>query len=458
MGIYSRRSVLRGSLGVAAAATLAKPYIANAQAKTAVAWINQGFIPQEDVAFKKVAEDYMKASGNTIDYSIMPFMAQNQKTISALTSGDVPDLVFMDAPQSILPQNAWDDKLVDVTDVVTPSVPQLSETAKLCSTFYNKATKQRSYYLCPVKQGATPFHVWGNLVEKAGFKMSDVPKNWNDLWSFVKQVQAPLRAKGMRKVYALGLQITTVGPNDGNALFTHFVIANGGEGIVTSDGKLHTDDPKVREAAIKSVEFMTNLYKEGVVPPEALSWNDADDNNGYHEKLFVMDFDGTLSTELAMIKDKQAFYHDMQTLTPKLKNDGTPMKAQVNAGGGWIPKGAKGEEVAKDFMKFFMQPKVMNENLKAGLGRWFPSMPQVIKDDPWWTSTEMPCLLPYITEGVLNPTLPLFNGYSPAWGQFEAEQLWGQAHADVIKNAVKPADAVDKAFKRCKEIFSRITI
>ena len=38
------------------------------------------------------------------------------------------------------------------------------------------------------------------------------------------------------------------------------------------------------------------------MPPEALSWNDADDNNGFHEKLFVMDFDGTLSTELAMIK------------------------------------------------------------------------------------------------------------------------------------------------------------
>ena len=30
--------------------------------------------------------------------------------------------------------------------------------------------------------------------------------------------------------------------------------------IVTSDGKLHTGDPKVREAAIKSVEFMTNLH------------------------------------------------------------------------------------------------------------------------------------------------------------------------------------------------------
>ena len=145
----------------------------------------------------------------------------------------------------------------------------------------------------------------------------------------------------MRKIYACGLQITTVGPNDGNNVFTHFLIANGGENIITPDGKLHTDDPQVREAAIRSVEFMTGLYKEGVVPPEALSWNDADDNNGYHEKLFMMDFDGTLSTELAMIKDKQAFYHDMVTLAPISKNDGTPMKTQVGTGGGFIPKGAQ---------------------------------------------------------------------------------------------------------------------
>jgi multiple sugar transport system substrate-binding protein len=134
------------------------------------------------------------------------------------------------------------------------------------------------------------------------------------------------------------------------------------------------------------------------------------------------------------------------------------MRAQVNAGGGYIPKGAKNVEVAKDFMKYFMQPKVMNENLKGGLGRWFPSIPQLVKDDPWWLAPDMPCLKPYITEGVLNPTLPLFNGYSPAWGQFEAEQLWGQAHADVVKNGVKPADAVDKAFKRGNEIFAKITI
>src|SRR5215469_17571645 len=110
MAHMSRRSVLTSSAGLTVAG-LARPHIANAQATTATVWVNQGFVPQEDAAFKKLAADYMKESGNTLDYSIMPFQAQNQKTIAALTSGDVPDLIFMDAPQSIVPQNAWDDKL-----------------------------------------------------------------------------------------------------------------------------------------------------------------------------------------------------------------------------------------------------------------------------------------------------------------------------------------------------------
>ena len=180
-----RRSVFAGSVGLATT-VLARPYIANAAAKTATLWMNQGFIPAEDAAFKQTAEAYMKASGNKLDYSIMPFMAQNQKTISALTSGDVPDLIFMDAPSTIIPQNAWDDKLIDVSDVVKPYEAQLSETAKLCSTFYNKATKTRSYYLCPIKQGATPFHIWGDLVEKAGLKISEIPQKWDGVWTYLK--------------------------------------------------------------------------------------------------------------------------------------------------------------------------------------------------------------------------------------------------------------------------------
>jgi multiple sugar transport system substrate-binding protein len=203
---------------------------------------------------------------------------------------------------------------------------------------------------------------------------------------------------------------------------------------------------------------MTNAYKEGFVPPEALSWNDSDDNNAYHEKLFVMDFDGTLSTELAMIKDKKAYYEEMAVMGLPNKNDGSPMTAQIGAGGGFIPKLARNPDVAKDFMKYFMQPQVMNENLKGGLGRWVPVIPSIVREDPWWTDSKSdPHRLAYVTEAVLNPTVPAYNGFNPAWGQVNAEQLWGQAHADVIKNGMTASAAVDKAFRRAETIFAKFT-
>src|SRR3954466_8908997 len=113
----TRRSVLRGSLAIGAAGTLTAPYIANAQAKTAELWWAQGFVQEEDVAIKKVVADYGKASGNKIELSIIPFAPLRQKIVAALTSGVVPDM-FVNQPTEIVSFYAWDDKLVDVTDVI----------------------------------------------------------------------------------------------------------------------------------------------------------------------------------------------------------------------------------------------------------------------------------------------------------------------------------------------------
>lgn len=163
----NRRTAIGCAVGLAAAVTLARPYIANAQAKTATIWVGQGL--QEDAAL-------------------------------------------------------------------------------LSSSFCDGTTKMRSYCLAPVKPSSTSFHIWGDLAEKAGFKMSGVPDKWDGRWNFFKPAQKALRAKRMRKMYAIGLQVTTAGQNDGNNLFYHFLIANGGLGRwcpaipqVIKDGPRWTD-------------------------------------------------------------------------------------------------------------------------------------------------------------------------------------------------------------------------
>src|SRR5947208_2084771 len=132
----TRRAVIQKSLGVAAAGTLVRPYIARAAATTAEVWWPQGFIPEEDTAIKKIVADYEKASGNKIDLSISPFAPQRQKIVAAVTSGVVPDL-FRNNPDEIVGLFAWNDKLVDVSDVVETQKEEFSETALLNTYCYN---------------------------------------------------------------------------------------------------------------------------------------------------------------------------------------------------------------------------------------------------------------------------------------------------------------------------------
>ena len=278
----NRRSLLRASLAVAAGASLARPYIANAAATTATAWWAQGFAQEEDVSLRKIVADYEKASGNTIDLSIVPFAPLRQKIISAITSGSVPDVIDAN-PLEIVPEEAWNGRLVDVSDVVETQKSHYLPTALISAHCYDNEKKERSVYGVPYKGSVRPFHYWRDLVDKAGYKESEIPKTWDAFIDFFKPVQQKLRDQGMRHVYATGFVLSTVG-YDVATTFDQFLIAHGGIGLVTPDGRLHADDPQIREAALKALTYLGDIFKGGYVPPGTLSWNDADDNNAFHSK------------------------------------------------------------------------------------------------------------------------------------------------------------------------------
>jgi multiple sugar transport system substrate-binding protein len=453
MTILTRRSVLRGSAGFAAAGMLARPYIARAAATTATVWWVQGFAEEEDVAFKKMVTEYEKASGNTIDYSIIPYAPERQKIISAVTSGAVPDL-FQNNPFEIVALFAWDNKLIDVSDVVNTQKEEYTEAALLSAYCYNGVEKRRSYYGVPYTAGVSANHIWRSLVEKAGYKIEDIPKTWDDYYGFFKGVQKKLREQGTRNVYALGFQVTTNGV-DPNSTFNNFLIAYGGQNIVTKDGKLHLDNPQVREAAIKALTYPTAAYKEGFVPPSAINWNDADDNNAFHAKTIVMDLDGSISTEVAIYNKKEE-YDDIVTMGLPLSNDGKPVPSQARTTAGLIPKGAKNVAVAKEFLKYLIEPKVVNEYLKVGLGRNVPCMPSIVKGDPWWFAD--PHRKAYTTQAVLGPTIADYWAFNPAYAQVQNEHVWPTGWADIMQNGVTPQAAAEKAFKRIEEIFAKYPI
>ena len=170
-----------------------------------------------------------------------------------------------------------------------------------------------------------------------------------------------------------------------------------------------------------------------------------------------MDLDGTISTEVAVLSQgKKEDYDDIVTMGLALSNDGKPVPSQANNGTLLIPKGAKNVEVAKDYLKFLIQPKVNNERLKTGLGRNVPCMPSIVKADHWWFDD--PHRAAYTTQCLLSPTVPQFWVFNPAYAQIQNEHVWMQGWMDIIQSGMTPQAAADKAFKRVEEIFANYPI
>src|SRR5262249_34831780 len=159
-----------------------------------------------DPALQNLVADYEKASGNKVELSIIPFAPLRQKEVSAIESGVVPDIMEA-ADLEFAPLYAWQDKLVEVSDIVEAQKKDFSKISLDSCNLYNGQTKKRGYYMVPMKISGWPFHIWGSLVEKAGFKVADLPTTWDKFLDFFMPVQDELRKQGMRRVYAYGYQL-----------------------------------------------------------------------------------------------------------------------------------------------------------------------------------------------------------------------------------------------------------
>lgn len=455
MANLGRRTLLAGTTGLAAAAVLARPNVARAaDKKTLEVWWNQGFYPAEDAAFHALVADWEKQSGVKVNLSMVTGAALDQKVVSALTTGTVPDLIYSDDGTALtLPQAAWNSKLVDVSDVVDTQKTEYSETALRSAQYYDNVAKKRSFFGVPFKAQALNIPMWKPLIEEAGYQMSDIPNTWDKFFAFFEPVQEKLRAKGHRHVYGLGYTISTNGA-DPNNLFNQSLIAYGGDGIVTPDGKLHAEDAKVQKALVDTLNMLAIPYKKGFVPPSAVNWGDGDNNSAFHSKGVVMTPNDTISISTAVMDNKQWYYHDIITHKMPNDNNGKPVKVMLSVPQGFIPKGAKNIDGAKAFLRYLIQPKNLDHYLQQARARWLPVMPSIVKNDPYWTDTKDQHRVAAVEQGVLGPTTVWSSVYNPAYAQVDAEYVWQIAIADVI-HGMKAEDAAAKALKQATTIFAK---
>ena len=83
-------------------------------------------------------------------------------------------------------------------------------TPSTSSTLLDGKTGRRGLYALPMGRYSNHVHVWNSLLERAGFTLADIPKEWEAFWSFwCDQVQPAVRkALGRDDIWGVGLPMS----------------------------------------------------------------------------------------------------------------------------------------------------------------------------------------------------------------------------------------------------------
>lgn len=415
-------------------------------------WWDKGHTLEEDEALQQVVSNWEKQSGNKVKLSFYNTDDLSQKVERELRTGDLPDLIAMfKSEKSLTARLAWEGKLADVSDVISPVKSLYPETVLNTVNLYNKVEQRRSYYALPIHQATMHVYYWRDLLGKVGRSERDIPKDWDAYWKFWQQMQDELRAKQI-DIYGLGLPLS-IAAGDTYQTFEQILEAYDVQ-ILDAKGQLRVDNPQVRQGIVKVLDWYAQLYRQGYLPPEALHWLNPDNNRNLLNREVLMTTNVTLSIPTAVRQDPDTYRKKLGILELPNKPSGQPMRYLIMVEQVVLFANSQNQKMAKDFLAYLLQPDVGGNYLKATGGRHAPVLKPVWKDT-FWTDPKDPHVST-ATKTFTEGRTRIFNSFqNPAYSMVLQENVWGKALKRVLVDGSSSEQAADEAIARIKQIFAQ---
>jgi multiple sugar transport system substrate-binding protein len=453
------RSVLAAAMiagGLLAAGTAAAE-------ETLTVWWVKGFYPAEDQALFNVIKKFeAKHKGVKVELSQYPIQDMIPKTVAALDSGNPPDVAYADVYDfQVTGKWANDGKLEDISSVISPISSRFEPTALGTTFLYDAKEKKRAYYAFPIKQQTMHIQYWKDMLAEAGFKESDIPKDWKGYWSFwCEKVQPAERKKTGKRVFGIG---QPMGVDSSDSFYSFLTFADAyNVHMVNDSGKLLVDDPEVRKGLIGALTDYTKVYTEGCTPPSSTSWKDPDNNVAFHNKTTVMTHNATISIVAKWLDDmnnpaltqaqrdeaKKNYTEEIATAGFPNKPDGSKMKYRAAVKTGVIFKEAKHKALAKQFVSFLLQEDNLTPYVEGSLGRWFP-VTKAGQASPFWQKD------PHrrdVYEQFKSGTTTFEFTKNYKFTILNNENVWAKAMNRVVNEHVPVDKAVDEMIARIKTV------
>ncbi len=375
---------------------------------------------------------------------------------AALEAGQPPDFAFGVLLQDYVGPWAFEDRLIDLSDAVGHFADLFDPDALDTETLLNGKTGQRALYALPLDRATNHIHVWKSLLQRAGFSLADIPREWDAFWSFwCEQVQpAVRRATGRDDVWGVALPMSATG-TDTYIEFYLFVSAYGAD-YVTPDGQLVIDDPEIRKRLVKALDSYTSIYRTGCTLPEAVTWGDYDNNKAFLTQSVVMAPNPTLSIPNALKHEHpEDYYKNTATIEWPLGPDRERFPIFVEIHPGVIFKDSAHVATAKEFIRFLVGEGWLMHWLDFSGERFLPTISKLL-DQPFWLDPGDPHRMAAVMQISSRPTLHNYAAASGNWRHqlVNQELIWSKAIHRVAAEGVSPEQAVDEAIARIKQILA----
>jgi multiple sugar transport system substrate-binding protein len=455
MKLFSKLAAALVVAGLLAAGPVA------AQEKLVVWWV-KGFYKSEDDALYAAIKKFEDKTKVKVELSQYPVQDMIPKTVAALDAGTPPDVAYADVYDfQVAGKWAFDGKLEDITDIITPMKDKFLKNTIETAYLYNDKTKKKAYYAFPMKQQTMHIEYWKDMLADAGYKPTDIPNGWKAYWDFwCDKVQPDHRSKTGKRTYAIG-QPMGVDSSDSFYSFLTFMDAYNVK-LVDDNGKLLVDDPKVRQGLINALRDYTSIRPRGCTPPSSTSWKDPDNNVSFHNKTILMTHNATISIAAKWLDDannetltaeqraqaKKNYYELIATSGFPNKPDGAPMVYRAAVKVGVIFEASKNKKRAKEFVSFLLQDENLQPYVEGSLGRWFPVTKSGTQSAFWQADPHRKAV--YNQFGAGTVTFEFTKNYK--FTILNNENVWAKAMSRVVNDNVSVEKATDEMIARIKQV------
>ncbi len=337
---------------------------AKGDGKTLTVWIEKIFSDDANNAMVDRVRQFGEEKGIQVNCELVPitdFVTKLNATIEA--GSGVPDVISADPARVV---NYYPNiPCVDLSEMVA----EINAERPYFEAAFEGTKIGGAHYFMPFCSSSTLMFVRKDKLEAAG--ITKIPTTWDEVVAAARAVSDP-----ENDFYGLGMGCGDTDDDDEN-MFREWVWNEGGS-LFNKEGDIIADEG----AFAKIATLYGDLYKEGVIPPDATTWDSGGNNGSYLAGRTAIVFNApTLYNALRSNEEYKELLENTVISAPPV---GSANGIYLNFSRGYaIMNTCKNVDVAEEFLRYMIDKEWYDEYMNTVAPIYAPIFQDELENPVW---------------------------------------------------------------------------